>query len=202
MDPKPAHAIAETLAEEIRRGVLSPGTSLRQEALASRFKVSRQPVRMALQALQAEGLLQMRSDRTLAVASLDPERLRELVATRLIVEREALRLALARRGPKDVLAATHIQERIEIEPEPRLIEALDKAFHSALYAPCGNARLVALIEELRSEHRGPYLAQAPGSARRARWARDHRRLLKAYAAGDAAKAIAALEDHLTHVEGR
>lgn len=202
MDPKPARRIAEALAEEIRRGVLAPGTSLQQEALASRFKVSRQPVRMALQALQAEGLLDARSDRTLAVAGIDPQRLRDLAATRLIVEREALRLAMASRGPKDVLAATHIQERIEIEPEPRTIEELDKAFHTALYAPCGNARLVTLIAELRSEHRGPYGDQAPGSPKRARWARDHRRILKAYAAGDAAKAIAALEDHLTYVEGR
>jgi hypothetical protein len=77
-----------------------------------------------------------------------------------------------------------------------LLEELDVAFHAALYKPCNNARLLVLIEELRREDRGPYREQPAGSATRAKWSRQHRKMLTKCAAGDAASAVAVLEEHL------
>jgi DNA-binding GntR family transcriptional regulator len=202
MDPITPNAIAARLFDDIRSGALPPAAVLRQDELAARFGVSRQPIRLALQSLRAAGLVSVRPDRSLQVVGISREQLHDLVATRVLVEREALRLAIPRRGSKDVLEAAQMQQRLELETEPRLLEELDQAFHAALYRPCGNLRLLRLICELRSEDRRPYVEQAPGSANRSRWKKHHRRILKTYEAGDSDACLAALEQHLAELVER
>lgn len=196
MDPHLPNGIANQLSDEIRGGRIPPGSVLRQDALAARFGVSRQPIRLALQLLRASGLLTLRLDRSLEVAGITQKQLRDLVATRILIEQEALRLAIRQRMKKNILEAEQMQQRLELETDPATLEELDKGFHAALYQPCKNLRLLALIGDLRSEHRRPYSDQPLGSVARTRWKKDHRRILKAYVAGDAAAALAALEDHL------
>ncbi len=172
-----------------------PGAILQQEALAERFAASRQPVRLALEILRANGLVVARRDRSLEVAGLSAEALRELMAIRRLVEREALTLALPASNERDLLEARQIQERIEIETDPAALEELDCAFHTALYRAGGNARLLRLMAELRREDIRPYASQPPGSANRERFARQHRALLHACSVGNLESALAALDDH-------
>ncbi|RUV71887.1 MAG: GntR family transcriptional regulator [Mesorhizobium sp.] len=67
MDPK---SIFSELQDEIESGELAPGSVLKQESIAERFGVSRQPVRQALDQLLGSGLVVRRRDRSLAVALL------------------------------------------------------------------------------------------------------------------------------------
>jgi DNA-binding GntR family transcriptional regulator len=196
MDPNTAISVTNQLREEIRIGRLLPGTVLRQDALAARFGVSRQPVRLALQNLRASGLVAVRPDRSVEIVGLTADAIRDLAQVRLLVEREALALAILHRTEKDILEAKYLQARIEIEVEPRLIEELDCAFHSALYKPCGNARLLKLIDDLKRENRCPYEQQPLGSRRRAQFAKQHRALLRRYTSGDVPGAVAVLKEHL------
>jgi len=193
MDP---NSIADTLRQEIETRLLAPDSVLRQESLAERFGVSRQPVRQALDRLLAEGLVVRRSDRSLAVAGLSAEEGRELTALRILVEGEALRLSLPRLAPRDLRRAARMAEDLAEEEDPAAIEALDVAFHAALYGACGNARLLRLIDLLRREGRRAYALQPPGSAFRAAMAAQHDAILAACRDGDAAAATAALAAHL------
>jgi DNA-binding FadR family transcriptional regulator len=59
-----------------------------------------------------------------------------------------------------------------------------------------------LISDLRSEDRRPYSEQPPGSPKRMLWSKQHRRLLRHYAAGDSNAALRALEQHLSALEER
>lgn len=194
-------SIARAVEADIRRGLLPPGTVLQQEALAERFAASRQPVRLALEALRASGLVVTRRDRSVEVAALSPEALRELMAVRRLVEREALTLALPRLSERDLMEARQVQERIEIETDPAALERLDRAFHAALYRACGNARLLALVNELRGEDIRPYAAQPPGSPTRAAYARQHRALLHACGVGNLPSALEALDAHFAGPTG-
>jgi DNA-binding GntR family transcriptional regulator len=193
MDP---NLIADTLRRDIETRALPPDAVLRQEELAERFGVSRQPVRQALDRLLAEGLVLRRSDRSLAVAGLSDEESRELTALRILVEGEALRLSLPQLDAKALRRATRLAEDLAEEEEPAAIEELDVAFHAALYAACGNARLLRLIDGLRREGRRAYTVQPRGSAFRAAMAVQHEAILAACRAGDGAAAVAALSDHL------
>jgi DNA-binding GntR family transcriptional regulator len=202
MDPEASTAISKQLEEDIRLGRLVRGAVLHQEVLASRFGVSRQPIRLAIQSLRTAGLVALRQDRSVEVTGPSREELCELVTIRLILECEALRIALPQSTEQNVLEATHLQERQEIEEDPRRLETLDNAFHNALYRPCKNARLLRLISELRSEDRRPYREQEVGSAKRALWSKQHRRLLRHYTAGDCGGALRALEQHLSALKER
>ncbi|MBW8727465.1 MAG: GntR family transcriptional regulator [Inquilinus limosus] len=193
MDP---NSIADILRDEIEARLLPPDTVLRQESLADRFRVSRQPVRQALDRLLAEGLMVRRSDRSLAVAGLSAREGRELAALRILVEGEALRLSLPGLAPKDLRRAARLAEDLAEEEDPSAIEELDVAFHAALYAACGNARMLRLVDLLRREGRRSYTLQPPGSAFRAAMAAQHEAILAACRDGDAAAATAALAAHL------
>jgi DNA-binding GntR family transcriptional regulator len=200
MDPNLATEIVHHLKEDIRYGRLRPGSALRQDALAARFGVSRQPVRMAIEVLRASGLVTLRRDRSVEIVGTSAQARRDLIAVRTLIEREALLLAVPRLEQEDILRARHVQEQIEIEKDPKRLEDLDCAFHLALYQPCNNVRLLKLIEDLRREDLRPYHEQPIGSPARAQWSKQHRKLLRACAAGGVADAAAALEVHLATLE--
>ena len=197
MDPTTAaRTIGAQLEQDIRRGRLPAGAVLHQVQLAERFAVSRQPIRLAIEGLRAAGLVVARRDRSVEVSRVPAEAVAQLLAVRRLVEREAIALALPRLGPRDLLAARQIQERLEIETDAKALEELDCAFHAALYQACGNHRLLQLIDDLRREDLRAYRQQPIGSSQRDRLRREHRGLLARCAAGDIAGAIAALDRHL------
>ena len=199
MDPNSPLQIADRLRDEIRAGALPAGATLQQEELAARFGVSRQPIRLALESLRASGWVEAGRGRSVKVTEMSADTLRHLVAVRRLVEGEALALAMPHRGDREVLEATHLQERIELETDPKALEDLDSAFHAVLYRAGGNPRLLTLVEELRREDRRPYHEQQPASDRRDAWTRQHRDLLDAFRAGDVARAGAVLDTHLAHL---
>ncbi len=203
MDPNLSARIADSLEADILAGLLLPGVALQQEALAARFKVSRQPIRAALEILRERRLVALCSDRRVAVEGLSAAAFDELLATRAILETAALRTALrAGLGARDLLAARQLQERLEIEDDPKALAELDGAFHLSLYKACGNRRLLDLIEVLRRESRRAYCGQPPGSALRALWNDDHRALLAACEASDTGAAEELLNSHLERASQR
>jgi len=194
--------IATALRREIEGGSLPPGTVLKQELLAERFGVSRQPVRQALDRLLASGLLDRRPDRSLAVASLTEEQARELAEIRAALESMALRAALPLLGDSDLRKARRLNEDLIEEDDPAALEELDVAFHRTLYGRCGNRRLLSMIDELRRESRRAYLRQPKGSNERVILHAEHRAIIDACARRDEAEALKALSGHLQMTTAR
>lgn len=142
-------AIARRVREAILDGRLSPGTRIRQEALARRFGVSRIPVREALRLLETQGLVTLVPHSGARVARLDLAEHLELY-----LMREALEpLAIAQSAPHlddvqlaelhalvDEIAAAH-------DDEQRWLE-LDRRFHLKSYAAAPLPRLLGMIEDL------------------------------------------------------
>lgn len=196
------NTIATALRREIEGGRLQPGTVLKQELLAQRFGVSRQPVRQALDRLLASGLLDRRPDRSLAVAGLTEEQARELADIRAALESMALRGALPTLGDSDLRKAQRLNEDLVEEEDPATLEELDVAFHRTLYGRCGNARLLSMIDELRRESRRAYSRQPKGSDERVILHAEHHAIIEACARRDEAAALQALSDHLQMTTAR
>jgi DNA-binding GntR family transcriptional regulator len=194
--------IATALRREIEGGSLPPGTVLKQELLAERFGVSRQPVRQALDRLLASGLLDRRPDRSLAVAGLTEEQARELAEIRAALESMALRAALPLLGDSDLRKARRLNEDLIEEDDPATLEELDVAFHRTLYGRCDNRRLLSMIDELRRESRRAYLRQPKGSNERVILHAEHRAIIDACARRDEAEALKALSGHLQMTTAR
>lgn len=188
--------IVGVLRHDIESGVLAPGAVLKQELLAERFDVSRQPIRQALDRLLVSGLLVRRGDRSLAVAGLTQQQARELAEIRMSLESTALRSSLGALTQSDLRKAHRLNEDLLEEEEPATLEELDIAFHRVLYARCGNARLLDMIDDLRRESRRAYARQPIGSNDRLILHAEHAAIMAACERHDTEAALGVLADHL------
>jgi DNA-binding GntR family transcriptional regulator len=199
MDPK---SIYSALEDAIESGALAPGAVLKQELIAARFGVSRQPVRQALNRLLGNGLLVRRPDRSLAVPILSEREAMELSELRAILEVAALEQSIPALAPSALRTAERLNRDLFAEYDPARILELDQQFHLALYSGCTNTRLLRDLGALRREARRSCLHQRPGARERTDFFEEHAALIAACARRDLAAATAHLRRHLTETAAR
>ena len=155
LDPLPnlIDQVYARILEAIIDRSLPPGQRIRQNELADRLGVSRQPVSHALHLLHRQGLVAESGRRGFEVIRLDPERIRQLYEVRGAIDALAAKLAAARAGTDpdgrasleaSLTAGRSISART---PLAELI-ARDVDFHRAIYALSGNPA----IEEMIAPH--------------------------------------------------
>src|ERR1700741_2950236 len=110
-DPMSTHSatLREEIEEMIAVGQLKPGQHLDETELATRFGVSRTPIRETLIQLASMGLVVIRPRRGAIVAELGPQQLVEKFAGMSELEDTCGRLAARRMTPEEqqVLLAAH-----------------------------------------------------------------------------------------------
>ena len=194
-----ADQVVQELRQRILSGELPVGAHLRQEAVAEMFGLSRIPVREALQRLDAQGWLTFAPHRGAFVAGLSTDEVAELFELRLLLEPHLLELAVPRfkADGLDRLKAVASQfEQALAKGDRTAWGAVNRAFHSELYAPAGRPRIAALaggFDERVEAYVGAHLA-LHGMAGRA--VLEHRQLVEAVSARDVAQAIGLLRRHL------
>ncbi len=219
----------QVLLSDIVAGRLAAGTSLPRETdLAAQFRVSRGVARECVRGLEERGLVTVKHGRGATVCPrevwdlFNPEVLEavlegdggaavlgEYLECRRLLEIEAAALAAERARESDLAALSDALERMkaaaERAPDNTAAESLyhqaDIDFHHAVIAATGNRALGRMTEPI---HRALAMARRPLARPGLRIARsipEHRRILTAIAAGDAAEARAAMHAHLATVEG-
>ena len=190
-----AARIAAALRDDIVAGVLEAGRVLRQERLAETFATSRMPVRDALRVLEGEGLVHLAPNRGAIVAALNADEFRETYEMRGALETLALWLAIPDLTDRqlDRAEAIHVQAQ---QADMKAFGALNKAFHMALYAPCGRTRLLAQISALNDVADRYLRVAAAYLDYTARSHEEHGRLLESCRRRDAATAQAILHAHI------
>src|SRR5579862_4393832 len=139
------------LREAIYEGRLSPGTSLREMALAREYQVSQATVREALQRLEHAGLVTRRENVGTYVTRLSPKDIRERLALRVILEVYAARSAAERMTPGDF---AELERRLEalgrsVESDQYYAAAhADLEFHRYIWQCSGNETLCHLLEQV------------------------------------------------------
>jgi len=199
MDPK---SIFSALQDEIESGELPPGSVLKQELIAERFGVSRQPVRQALDRLLGRGLVVRRPDRSLAVAILSEREATELSELRAILEVAALEQSVPLLLPPALRKAERLNHELFAEYDPQRILELDQQFHLTLYGGCENTRLLRSVEALRREARRACLHQEQGTQERVDFFEEHAAIVAACARRDFDAAAQQLRHHLTQTTAR
>jgi DNA-binding GntR family transcriptional regulator len=188
--------IAESLRDDILRGQFPPGAALRQEELASRFGVSRLPVRDALFRLEADGLVEIFPNRGAFVISLSAREVEEIYHLRVLLEGDAIELAVPRMTAADWrrIESAHAAS-VQSAGGPDWAEG-DRDFHLALYAAAARPRQLTMIGTLRSTVDRYWTAYAELPSRTSEWLADHDAIVEACRAGDAVGARERLTDHL------
>jgi DNA-binding GntR family transcriptional regulator len=187
--------IHQALRGAIVDGDLPADTTLRLSELSARFGVSPIPVREAVRLLQAEGFVVFPPHQSARVTSLSLGDLHEVYALRVLLEAEAVRLAVPRHNPIVRRRLDRLERDYERAAEAGLAAALaaDRAVHALIWDTGGSERLYGLAD-LLWDHGGRY-RHAAATARPQPLA-SHRPLLAAMSDGDGERAAAAIRHHL------
>ncbi len=193
------------LEDLILRGEYAPGDRIKENALATRFGVSRAPVREACRLLQRSGLVDIVPNQGVFVRLLSLHETVNLFDIRGCLGRLAGEQAAAsiNRQQLDRLRAlmAEMDEASRDANAARYID-LNIAFHAQLYEAAGNTRLAALDEQMGKElriYRRHGLAFGGGLAVSNV---EHRTILAAIERGDCATAGRELEKHILNGRDR
>lgn len=192
--------IASSLRHEIISGRLLPGQWLRQEELAERFNASPIPVREALRALEAEGLVRIFPHRGAVVAELSADELSEIYEIRASLEAMAARLGVPRLTPDQLdILAKYVEDMESPNRDVVAIIETNRRFHSLIYEASGRRRLCDLISMLRNSTQHYLHAYIRVLGRGPDAQADHRAILEACRNRDPDAAATATHRHLMQV---
>lgn len=175
------------------------GEFLSEQEVADRIGVSRTPIREALLLLAAEDLVELVPKRGARVAPLSGREITELMELRGIVERYAAERVIATdsRPLTELNALLERQRALTGPAQAREFIAVDQQFHMTLVSAVGNGLLERHYEGLRGRQvRAGVVALFNARDRQDAVLQEHRAILDALTAGDAAAACAAIDGHL------
>ncbi|APG87667.1 FCD domain-containing protein [Sinorhizobium americanum] len=184
--------------------VLKPGSKLRFEPLKDMYAVSFSTLREALSRLVAEGLVIAEGQRGFIVAPLSLADLIDLTDVRVLIEREALRLAIEKgddRWEAEIIGTYHRMDRLQsrLGHEYYLSEDWSKVhgeFHYALVSACGSPNLLEIRQKLfERAHRYRRMS----SQFRPKWREkdvEHRTIMEAVLARDPKRSSDLIERHI------
>jgi len=189
-------------------GVLGPGARLGQAELADQLGISRTSVREALRRLAGDGLVEFEVNRGFFVVDIGLDTVLQRLEARLVLEPSIARLAAERRHDHDLAA---MRDAIDAEDAATTSDAghdASRAFHLALADATENEALVRLLDTLWIADVGRRLLAQRRVA--PTWqdadVAEHREIVEAIEAGDAARAEALMRSHVesafVHWSGR
>jgi DNA-binding GntR family transcriptional regulator len=190
--------VRDRLREAVLHSRLRPGALHSQGEVRTLLDVGRTPFREALRMVQAEGLIEIRSNGQLRIPQLTVDDFTRAQILRIALESAAVRMSVPRMGP-DALAhleglMAQMSHYISFEHFDRM-EHPHLEFHRALAVGAGPA-LVKAISDLtdriaRYRWANPTVVQSHWETR----TKEHRAILDAAIAGDPELVIAHLIRH-------
>lgn len=187
-----AQSMERVLRERISSRAIPPGSKLKEMELAAEFSVSRAQVREVFATLALRGLIERIPNKGAVVAQLGFDQVAELFAVREVLEGMCARLAAQNASPSDWDGHARVFEH----EMPDLLAQGDfagflaryEAFRQDIILSARNATLAEMLESIGDKVR--YLARRiiilPGRGEQA--LQEHRAVLAALQAGDAAAA--------------
>jgi DNA-binding GntR family transcriptional regulator len=136
--------IYAAIRADILSCVLRPGADIREQELAQRYAVSRQPVREALLRLERERLVTIHARQGYQVNAISVTDARDLLRMRLALE-PACAAEAAANAPEAALTAL---DAFRVIPSNADFIAENRAFHIALATASGNRRMAATVRDL------------------------------------------------------
>lgn len=192
--------IRKQLEEDYREGLLAPGQTIDEKALAMRFKTSRTPVREALLLLSANGLIDIQPRAGTFVRKLKASELVAMMEALAELEAVLARLATQRidtqKREELISSLQQTQQAAETNSVISYIEA-NVLLHEVIYRASGNPYLVAQAKLVRLKISGyrRQLFAAPGRLIQSQ--QEHRRVVEAILAGHANEAYDHMRAHIS-----
>ena len=200
---EPPPSLTDRVVAELRRDILScrlgPGETLSEASTAARLQLGKAPVRAALARLADEGLVGAQPRRGWVVSLVTVRDIHEVFDLRLLLEPEAARRAAGRvdaaaLGELDAICACGY--RPEDEDSTLAFLAANQAFHVAVAALSGNARLARQIGRLLDESTRMLVLGLRRRDRTGEMSHEHHALTEALALGRADEAARIMREQV------
>ena len=191
--------IASDLRDRILSGELAEGETIRQEALAEEYDVSRMPVREALKQLDAEGLVALTNNRGASVTKHSLAEIAEIFDLRILLEVDLFRRAIPTMTSTDFAECTDILQRMEASYDANDVGqwgALNHQFHAALYAAAERSLTNDLLHRVSLQSDRYVRMHLSVMEQREPARQDHRELLRLAQAGQIETACTLLTTHI------
>jgi DNA-binding GntR family transcriptional regulator len=198
-------SVLEQLRAAILSGELRPGEKLVEVDLAERFGTSRGPIRQAVRELVREGTVIEFARRGHVVSSLSARDLAEVYGVREALEVATVKTILGRVSDDDLAGLAGHLDGLEGDEGDYLTRSVhDLAFHRALVALTGNARMSAINDQMLTltGHLLRTAAAANPTLQTTIRPSVHRDVVAAIAARNADAAVDAVTRHYRHAEER
>jgi DNA-binding GntR family transcriptional regulator len=151
--------VAERVYVELKQMLFNyqivPGQKLQCQDLAEKFKVSRTPVKDALNKLEKEGYVELRHNRGYYVAEIGLEEAEELYEIREALEAIALQKVIHHSNPDSLKLLKQAMEAYSTDVHQRILSRrrliLDADFHLRLAEITGSKSLVEILRMIFSK---------------------------------------------------
>jgi DNA-binding GntR family transcriptional regulator len=196
-----AEQVAETLRQQITNGALPPGTRLREEAVVGALGVSRNTVREAFRLLAHLRLVDHALHRGVHVRAVSADDVRELFATRRLIQPLGIAAAL-----RDAALCVALEEQVDAAALAAAADdwtgvgTANMAFHLVMVAGCGSGHVTAMFEQLVAELRLAFLQMPDHKGLHEPYIDGNRRLVELLTAGRREAALTELASYLDTAE--
>jgi len=190
---------ADKIRDLIHKNTLEAGAKLNEIKLCEQLGVSRTPLREALRALSAEGLVEIQPNRGAFVSEISMEELRYSFEVMSILEGSCARLAAERLTNTDLKELEKLHEKLEEhyrDNDPHAYVQHNKDYHEFIQEKTGNPVLSRIVSELRGRIQLHRFRQIYRPGRLDRSIDEHRGLMEAFRAREGERAEKLMQLHL------
>ncbi|WP_237154060.1 GntR family transcriptional regulator [Oryzibacter oryziterrae] len=195
-----ADQVFERLKAEIVTLKLEPGSKLSESDIATRYGVSRQPVRDAFFRLSRQGFLTIRPQRATVVSKISAAAVMQAQFIRTALEVATIGAAATRLSSSDLDALEEIvaAQKVAIDTGDHVaFHRLDDAFHREIAIRAGLAFSWDLVRDTKAHMDRVRLLSLSFSSDLAH--AEHCEIMKALRAGDPDASTRAMQAHLSRV---
>ena len=190
---------ADKIRDLIHKNALEGGAKLNEIKLCEQLGVSRTPLREALRALSAEGLVEIHPNRGAFVADISLEELRHTFEVMSILEGSCARLAAERLTNADLDELEKLHGQLEEQyrnNDPHAYVQHNKDYHEFIQEKTGNPVLSRIVSDLRGRIQLHRFRQIYRPGRLDGSIDEHRGLMEAFRARESERAEKLMQLHL------
>lgn len=199
--PSRVEGAYDALKAAIRDAVFAPGYQGSEGEIAASLGMSRTPVHEAIIRLQEEGLVRVLPRRGVVILALSPDDMREIYEATIALEAASAELLAGKPQAEREAIATELdavndamQAALDTGDLPAWAEA-DGRFHQLLVDRTGNARLARMAATMQDQSHRARMLTVRLRPRPVASVHDHRAIVAAIRAGDAALARMRAQTH-------
>lgn len=199
--------IVQELLAQIVQGKIAAGTRLITQNLEKQFQTSATPIREALAELAGIGIIELLPNRGATVREVTRRDIKEVSQVRRALECEAIRLAVGKIDPQELLALKKELKQLVSKSKTgkrftQQAQKIDSQLHDLIANGSGNQYLIRELQRfslLFRSFRDASWAKASPAIERARLieeAIEHEAIVDALLKGDRRLAVAAMKSHI------